>query len=394
MSDDTARSSDGPSWLGVLRHHDYRLAWTGSLVSNIGTWMEHVGIQWIAAEKTGSPVFMGTLAAAQMMPVLFLGLVGGLAADRVDRRWLLILTQGMLMLIAAALCVASVAGWITTGVLIGLGLAQGIVTAFNIPAWQTLTPRLVPRAELGRAINLNSVQFNLARVVGPALGGVLLALTSPTWLFAINTLSFLAVIAAVWRTDPAPPVIEPGRTWWADLGESLRFVLLRRGPLALLIGLVLYSALAGPILRLLPMFVKDVYHAQEEAYGVLMAVMGLGAVAGGLALKLVPTSYPRHHLIPLSICAGGLSIVGFAAAPNVWVAGATLVVVGLFWVWSFSVSFAAIQLLAEERARGRVLSIYNVASFGATPLGALLAAWAGSELAGAGSGEGPVGRGG
>lgn len=368
--------------LGALRHRHFRNVWLAAMVSSIGGWMEIIGVQWIVAETTGSTLWMGWIAAAQLGPTLLLGLVGGLTADRVDRKRLLLATQGVMMMIAALLAAAAYEGWATPPVLVGLMLLHGTALAFNTPAWQVLTPRLVPREDLTEAIALNGLQFNLARIVGPALGGVLMAMYGPTALFAINTLSFLVVMAAVATTPPSPAPPREGLSAWEQTREALSFVFRNRGPRAVFLGMVVFAMLAAPLMRMLPLFVSEVYGAGEETYGLMLGVMGAGAVAGVLLLKKLPTWYPMHHFIPASIAASGISIVGFSTATNIYAAGAILVVAGLFWLWSFNSSFAAMQLLVEDRMRGRAMAVCNTAVFGAMPLGSLLAGIIGEVVAG------------
>lgn len=384
---------------GVLRHRHYRHVWIASFASNVGGWMEMVAVQWVMAQATlapewtasgrpGAPIMMGYLATAQMAPILLLGLAGGMVADRVDRRTLLLATQVLLMLIAGGLALAAFLGALTPMVLIGMGAANGIVLAFNIPAWGVLTPRLVPRAELARAIVLNGLQFNMARVVGPALAGVLLGWLGAAALFAINAGSFLGIIWAVARTPPAPAPPRESLSALADLSEAMRFTFRTPGPLAIIVALFLFSMLGTPLLRLMPIVVSEVYGRDADAFGMLLAVMGAGAVAGALSIRFVPAWYPRHHFIPLSVALGGMALVATAASPTL--AGATIAIFfcGVFWLWTFNSAFAALQLLVDDRMRGRVMSIANVLSFGATPVGTLIAGAIGQWASGR-KGDGP-----
>lgn len=367
----------------MLRHAAFRNVWLGAMGSSVGTWMEGVGVQWVMAEQTGSTLMMGYLAAAQLGPTLVLGVFAGLVADRVNRKRLLLVSQAVMMLVAAMLAAASWQGWATPRALIGLMLLHGITLAFNTPAWQVLTPRLVPREELGRAIALNALQFNLARVIGPGVAGLLMAVYGPTVLFVVNTLSFVGVLIAVARTPDSPaPAQDSGRTAWAQVREAFEFVFARKGPRRIFVGLVVFSMLAAPIQRMLPLFVSEVYHAREEAYGALLSIMGAGAVAGGLALRLVPAWYPRHHLIPLSITGAGLTITLFSGVERLGAAGVILFLMGFFWLWTFSSSMTALQLLVGDAMRGRVLAISNTAVFGVMPLGSLLAGLIGESTAG------------
>jgi len=387
--------------LGVLRHTHFRNVWAGAMVSNIGGWMEGVGVQWIVAHTTGSAMMMAWLAAAQLGPSVVLGMPGGLLADRVNRKKLLLVTQGMMMAIAAALATASYLGRATPGVLLTLSLLQGITLAFNTPAWQVLTPRLVPRDELASAIALNGLQFNLARVVGPALAGGLMAAYSPTVLFVVNTASFVVVLVAVAGTPDAPAPPRDHRSVLLQTVDAFSFVFHGRGPRAVFLATVVFAVLAAPLMRMLPLFARDVYSTtdplfglirrlpfagpgdepREMIYGWLLSVMGAGAVAGVLLLRWVPRWYPKHHFIPLSIALGGLVIAAFSAAHSLTLASVLLFLGGITWLWAFNSCLAALQLLVPDEMRGRVMSVNNMAVFGAMPVGAFLAGLIG-QLAG------------
>jgi len=386
-----ARAPSPPSRVGVLRHTHFRNVWFGAMVSNVGGWMEGVGVQWIVAHTTGSALMMGYLAAAQLGPTLVLGMVGGLTADRFNRKKLLLGTQAIMMFIAAMLMLTSYFGRATPAVLLVLSLLQGVTLAFNTPAWQVLTPRLVPREELTEAIALNGLQFNLARVVGPALAGILMATYGPTVLFLVNTVSFLGVLIAIASTPDAPAPPHTGASAWRRTTEALSFVFRGRGPRAVFIGMVVFATFAAPLMRMLPLFAKSVYtpddpiyrfiqrrvanpeSAREFIFGLLLAMIGVGAVAGAMAIRRIPRWYPKHHFIPLSVALSGISIAAFSATTSLSLAMVILIASGVFWLWSFNSAFAAMQLLVADSMRGRVMSVVNVAVFGAMPLGVLIA---------------------
>lgn len=371
----------GP-WRGVMRHADFRRVWLGAMGSSIGTWMEGVGVQWLMAEQTSSTLMLGALAAAQLGPMLILGLPAGLLVDWVDRRKMLMITQVAMMAIAALLAVASASGWATPAILIGLGFVNGVAMAFNTPAWQTLSPRLVPREELPKAIALMGMQFNLARVLGPALAGVLMARWGATLLFSLNALSFVGVLLAVRSTAPAPPTRgDAARAPWREVREALSFVRAHMGVRQVMLGLLLLSMLAAPLQRMLPLFVSEVYRAEEAVYGLMLSAVGGGAVLGGLSLGRLPSWYPRHHIIPLALLMSGATMTLYCAltAPG-WAAGC-LLVSGFFWIWAFSSLMTSVQLLTPDRMRGRVLALFNMAMFGAMPIGSVLSALLGDWLA-------------
>jgi MFS family permease len=383
ITPDVPSSTRGKGWFsrGVLRHKHFRTVWFGAFCSSVGAWVEFVGVSWIINTTTEQPaLYLGWHAAAQLVPMMLLGIAGGVVADRVNRKKLLIVTQIGMMLIALALTLLSWLDLTNIWALMILTALLGSTMAFNVPAWQVLTPRLVPREELTDAIMLNGLQFNIARVVGPALGGLLLAWQGPTVLFALNTLSFLGVIVAVWTTPDSPaPARNPHDSIWKETVDGIRFALYSVGPRAVFMAMSIFAFLAAPLQRMLPLFVSTVYftkdmneHSQEIAYGILLGVMGVGAVLGVVILKQVPKWYPKHHLIPMSILVSGLALVGFSFTDNPWIALPCLIVAGMGWMASFNLTSAAMQLLVPDALRGRVMAVSNTAVFGAMALGPIL----------------------
>lgn len=376
--------ASGPERLGVLRNIHFRRVWTASFISNTGNWMEMLAVQMVVAHETGSLKMMGYLGAAQLTPILVFGLLGGLLADRVNRRSLLIVTQALLMLIAIALALLSAYGQTNATVLLVISAVQGTVMAFNTPAWQVLTPRLVPRAQLTKAITLNGIQFNASRVLGPALAGVLLSAFSPTVVFVVNAVTFSAVLFAFAGTPDSPAPPRDGSRAGQQIAQAASFIFRHRGPFCVLLATLLMSLLAAPLIRMLPLYVIDVYGLSDtqadRATGWFLTVQGLGAVLGGLALKFVPSWYPKHHFIPMAITGAGLTISLFALTTTLWTGFVAMFFVGIFWIWAFNQSWAALQNLVEDRMRGRVMSIAAVGAFGITALGNVIAGWLGETV--------------
>lgn len=372
-----------PSRLGVLRHTHFRNFYIAAFGSFLGNWFEFVGTQWIVAEKTKSMAWASYLATAQLAPTFILGLLGGIVADRVNRKKLLIVTQVFMMLIAigfATVVGLNLSDKATLYCFLGLSMAQGIAIAFNNPAWQVLVPRLVPRDELVRAITLQGISFNAARAIGPALGGLIMGWWSPMILFAVNATSYIGVMIAVLSTPDTPSPANEAQWWrkvWSDTKGAAAFVWRQPGPRAALLACVMFGVFATPILRFLSLFVTNVYELQEKTFGVLTGVMGAGAVVGGLCMRLVPKWYPRHHFIPLSVLLGGVWILLFSIATNVWVAGTIMFFVGWFWMWAFNSSMSSLQMLVDDSMRGRAMAVCNTVSLGLMPVGNFFAAGAG-----------------
>ncbi len=395
------------SRLGVLRHRHFRTIWLAAFGSYIGNWFEFVAVRWLVSQETKSEDWMAYIAAAQLCPTLVLGMLGGLVADSVNRRTLLIVTQAFMMLIALGMAAAAYTGHADRWVLLGLTLAQGVTVAFNTPAWQVLTPRLVPKEELTRAITLNGIAFNMARVVGPALGGMIMrAFQSPVALgvaagvattaltpmesgrgaaslLLFNAGTFIGVMIAVLSTPdaPAPPDL---RGAWKHPGtvlvrsrEAIAWVWHRKGPRSVLVAIVIFAALATPIMQLLPLMVSEVYQRQEATFGTLLAVMGIGAVLGGLGLKLIPKWYPMHHMIPVSVLLGGICILVFSMLTSAGAAMVVMFCIGIFWMWGFNTMAAAMQHLVDDQMRGRVSAVVNTIAMGLMPVGTWIASAAG-----------------
>lgn len=373
---------------GVLRHAHFRRIVGAQFFSNVGTWTEFFAIQMYIAQMTGRLDDQGWLGVCQQGPIFALGLLGGVAADRLNRRTLLVVTQFMAGLVAVGVAIVTMIKFENPRAAVNwlflFGALHGCVMAFNIPAWQVLTPRLVPKAELGNAITVNGIQFNMARVLGPIVAGYVLASFGTTPLLWFNAATFLIMALVIMTTpdapaqrlDPATGVDELQRIW-SQIREAWTFLIGHAGPRALLFAQFMLSTLAAPLVRLLSNFVIDVYGlhdaAAERVGGRLLAVQGIGAVLGGLALRLFPAWYPKHHFIPMAVAGLGLSITLFAMTSQLWLGYAAMLVCGWFWIWAFNQSWAATQIIIPDTIRGRAMSLATVAAFGGTAVGVYVA---------------------
>ncbi len=388
-----APAHDGAGRLDVLRHKHFRTVWYASFFAYMGNWFEFIGMQWIVAKLTESTVWLTAIGIAQLTPMLVLGMLGGVVADRVNRKTLLLTTQSAMMIIAIAFSIVVALANAKNPLLgkhaflwwlLALGFLQGVTSAFHAPAGQVLTPRLVPRSELIAAITLQGISFNVARAIGPAIGALIMGAFGASWLFALNAVGFIIVFFALLTTPDAPAPPREGSPWdfqdaKKDTLEAISLVWHHKGMRAALLATVVFSLLATPVLRFLPLFVSQVYHLEEGVYGIVTGLMGAGAAVGGLSLKFVPKWYPRHHLIPFSVFLGGLWIFIFAITTNVWLAGVFMFFVGFFWMWAFNSAMSALQVLVSDSMRGRVLSVCNTLAFGLMPLGAVLASAVGES---------------
>lgn len=362
----------------VLRHGAFRWIWAGALLSNVGNWMEAVAQSWLVQRQTGSPFMVELLAASEFVPHALLLLAAGWLADHYDRRKVLLYGQIVMMIFAASLAAAAHLGLASPWVVIALAFAEGAAWATVTPAWQALTPALVPRNELPQAIALNSVQFNTARLLGPMMAGALLSLASAALVFDLNVLSFAGIVAvlALVRIPLLPLAAAP--TTGGKLASSggvrraLKWAWHERGPRRLIFGLFMFALFAAPVQGLLPAMADSVLQVGAHGYGVLLSCLGAGAIVGALTLSRLPRAYPRHHLIPLSMLAFSLCAMIYATARWPQLSAAALGVGGVFWVWSLASSSTAMQLLVPEELRGRAMSVLALATTGPLPLGHLL----------------------
>jgi MFS family permease len=362
----------------VLRHKAFRWIWAASLASNVGNWMEAVGQSWLVQQQTASPFMVELLAASEFVPHALLVLAAGALADRYDRRKLLLAGQIAMMLLGAVLAVLTHLGHATPWVVIALSFAEGAAWASVMPAWQALVPALVPRKELPSAIALNSAQFNTARLLGPMLAGTLLSTAGAAVVFDVNVVSFIGIVLvlALVRVPAAPLASAPTTGGSLKLaggaGTALKWALHEPGPRQLIVGIFAFSIFSAPVQGLLPTMADEVLHVGARGYGAMLSSLGAGAIAGALTLGRLPRSYPRHHLIPLSML--GFSLCALIYGSSRWplLSGGALAVGGVFWVWSLASSSTAMQLLVPENLRGRAMSVLALATTGPLPLGHLL----------------------
>jgi MFS family permease len=363
------------AWAGdtfaALATPNYRRFFAGQAVSQIGTWMQTVAQAWLVLRMTGSGAALGMVAAAQFTPILLLAPYGGLLADRLDKRRLLIGTQVALGAIALTLGVLTVTGAVSLGMVVALALALGLVTAVDNPARQSFAQEMVGPGRLRNAISLNSVLVNSARAIGPAVAGVLIATVGLGLCFLINAASYVAVIVALAGMDlaalrPAPRTSrEPGQ-----VRQGLAYVAHTPGLLVPLMMLAVIGTLAYEFQVVLPLLAERTFGGGPGTYGLLTSAMGAGAIVGGL----VVARSGRTGLHALTVAAGGfgLAILVAAAAPTVALALVALAVVGATSVAFLAVGNTTLQLTAEPRFRGRVMALWAVAFLGSTPLGAPL----------------------
>ena len=379
MPDDpaqTASSSLNSKWpesLRALRHRNYQLFFAGQLISLIGTWMDQVAESWLVYRLTGSALLLGTVAFAAQIPVFLLAPIGGALADRYDRRRILVGTQSSMMALTFVLAWLTLSHRVQIWHVVTLAALTGIVNAFDLPARQAFVVDMVSRTDLVNAIALNSSMFNGARIIGPALAGIVVAAIGEGWCFFANGVSFIAVIAGLMmmRMERPRQAIEGSPV--ENIIEGFRFVA-GTGPVRALMSLLgLVSFTAMPYAVLMPVFAAQILHGGARALGLLMGCSGAGALMGALTLAMRKTLKGLSVWVAVSCAGFGTALLLFSFSRSMWLSCALLVPAGFCMMIQMASSNTLIQSMVPDRLRGRVMSVYAMTFMGMAPLGALLA---------------------
>ncbi len=367
----------------AMRHYNFRLFFFGQLISLIGTWMQSTALQWLVYRITGSQTSLGLVTFANFLPVLLLSLFMGVLVDRFSRRKLIILTQTWFMLLAVALTALTWLGRIQFWHILLLSLLLGAANALDMPARQAFVVEMVDgdKDDIMNAIGLNSTLFNLARIIGPAIGGMVVGKLGEAPAFAINAVTFLAVIAALMLMRLPPPVLADRSTHPLDnLRGGLRYLLNEPAIFGLVAMIALFSMLGFGALTLLPVFAKDILHIGAEGFGHMLAMQGIGALAGALTLILFGNKLPKGRMLLLSRLLIGPAIAGLAFSRQVFVTMTLMVVLGYAFIIQLIFTNTLIQILVPDTLRGRVLSAYTWALGGFYPLGSLMIGFIGDHI--------------
>jgi MFS family permease len=368
--------------LAAFHYRDFRVLWFGAFTSTVGNWMQQVAQAWLVFELTKSEWYLGLDYFFGQLPILLLTLIGGVVADRHDRRYVLLGSQLIQMTTAFTLALLVFFNHIVVVEILFLSFVAGLGQAFGGPAYQALIPSLVQKKDLPNAIALNSIQFNLARVVGPLLAGATLAAWGTAACFGLNGLSFLVVIVAL-LSMTIRQVKPPQKSLVDELKSGLRYT--KGEPtivaLAVLGGLTTFLGL--PLLTFLPVFAKDVFHGDINRFSHMMAFSGAGAVCGALIVAWLGRFHHMGKALLLTQAAFGVLVTAFALTRIVWISDVILFCTGAALLMTFSMTASLVQLIVTDELRGRVMSIYMVAFRGGMPLGSLVAGYAASRTSAA-----------
>jgi MFS family permease len=364
-----------PRWVAVrpLRHRNFALVWTAALVSNVGTWMETVAVGDLVAGRTGQAGWTALVAAAGFLPMGLMGPIGGAIADRVDRRRFMFVTTGLQALCAAALTALSAAGAASPGAVAAVVLVAGSVAGIGFPAYQAMLPDLVPADDLLGAVSLGQAQFNLGRVIGPALAGVAISLGSYTAAFALNTASFAAMLAALAALRlPAVHHLHGDASIWSRIRTGARACRHEPGVRAAIVFISAIALTASPFIALIPAMARVRHHGDPTLTSVLVTAQGIGAVAGALAVPVLAQRFGRHRLLMAGLVALPVALVLYGLAPTPRSATVALAGVGATYICVFSCLGTVVQLRAPAPLRARVVSLYFLALGVLYPVGATI----------------------
>lgn len=357
----------------AFRHRNYRLFWVGAGISNLGNWMQMVGQNWLVLSLTGSPFLLGLVSFLANLPMLLLSLFGGVVADRNSRRTVLLVTQVLMALLVLMLAVLSVFGLINIWLVLLITVGIGTVQAFNTPAYQAIMQDLVEKEDTMNAVAMNSLQFNLTRIVGPAIGGVLISAVGVAACFFFNSISYLGVIVTLLLIRLPTfqrPVVK--RSALAEIRESFGYLRQHREMLALMgIGAAV-SLFIFPYITLLPVFVKQVFRSGPESYGLLMTAVGLGALVGALGLAFI-SSRPRGlgKFMLGGFAVALVALLGFGLSNNFLISLGMLALLGSAIVSANGAANTLVQTNVPDEMRGRIMSVWTLSAMGMLPIGSL-----------------------
>jgi MFS family permease len=362
--------------LRALSHRNYRLFFSGQSLSLIGTWMTRIATSWLVYRLTGSALLLGVVGFAGQIPSFLLAPFAGVLVDRWDRHRLLVATQVLAMLQSLALAVLSLTGLIKIWHVIALSIFQGVINAFDMPARQAFVVEMVERREdLPNAIALNSSMVNAARLLGPSIGGVVIAAVGEGWCFMLDGISYIAVIASLLAMKITPRMTEHLKetNMLREIREGWKYASGFAPIRNVLLLLALVSLVGMPYTVLMPVFANEILHGGPNTLGLLMAASGVGALAGAFFLAGRKSILGLGKYIPLMAAAFGAGLIAFSFSRMLWLSLLLMVVTGLGFMVQMAASNTVIQTIVDEDKRGRVMSFYTMAFMGTAPFGSLLA---------------------
>jgi len=371
-----------PRLARALRHRNYRLFFSGQSVSLVGTWITRVATSWLVYRLTGSELLLGIVGFCGQIPTLLLTPFAGVFVDRSDKRRILLVTQVLSLVQSAVLAVLTLSNVITVAHILILQLFQGAINAFDTPARQALVVDMVEdRQDVPNAIALNSSMVNGSRIIGPSIGGVIIAAVGEGWCFAVDALSYVAVILSILAMRFTPHVENPiPVALLRDLGAAWRYVIDSVPIRSTLLLLAIVSIAGVPYTVLMPVIAAQELHGGPNTMGILMGASGVGALLGGIYLASRSTVVGLGRVMLIGTLTFGVTLVLFSLVKTVWLAAPLLAFAGAGFIVQMASTNTIIQTIVEERFRGRVMAFYTMAFFGTVPIGSLLSGLAAEHV--------------
>ena len=370
-----ANDSERAGIARALRHRNYKLFFSGQSVSLIGTWITRIATSWLVYRLTNSALLLGLVGFCGQIPTTLLAPFAGVVVDRVNRHRMLVWTQVLSAAQSAALAALAFTGTITVAWILFLQIVQGIINAFDTPARQTFVVEMIEdRADLSNAIALNSTMVNGSRIIGPSIGGIIIAAFGEAWCFTIDAISYLAVIASLLAMRLRPTEKRAAETSLLDdLRDGYRYVSGFAPVRTVLLLLALVSSMGMPYTVLMPAMASTVFHGGPHTLGFLMTASGAGAVVGALYLASRRSVLGLGRVMVMATLAFGVALVVFGASRALWLALLALPVAGAGFMVEMASTNTILQTITEEHLRGRVMAFYTLAFLGTAPIGSLLA---------------------
>jgi MFS family permease len=369
-----------PSVLAPLGVPTFRAIWSANVVSNIGTLMQQVGAAWLMTTLTSSTLLVGLVQTASTLPVFLVGLLAGALADLAERKKLLIWAQSWMLVMAAALGVLTFCKLTTPEILLGFTFGIGLGAAINLPAWQAAVQDIVPKPLIASAVSLNSIAFNVARAIGPALGGFVVAAAGPAVAFFSNAASYLATILAVSTWKPAPPAPRLSEDILGAIRAGVRYLLHAPRLQAPIIRSIAFNLCASAVWPLLPLLARDVLQTSAVGYGLLLASFGLGSITAAICLPHLRSLFALDRILGLGAILAAAAFFGLWHCRTPWQAGVLLFFAGAAWVGVLINFNVAVQTSVPDWVRGRALSFYLLAFQGVLALDGALWGWLAGEI--------------
>ena len=362
----------------ALSHRNYKLFFSGQSISMVGTWMTRIATSWLVYKLSGSAMLLGVVGFAGQIPAFLLAPIAGVIVDRMNRHRLLVITQVLAMVQSVAMAILALSGYIKLWHIIALSIFQGLINAFDMPARQAFVVEMVEDpADLPNAIALNSSLVNGARLLGPSIGGVVIAAVGEGWCFAIDGISYIAVIGSLLAMNVnramKAAIPDGGANIFRELRDGWKYVVGSPPISKILILLAAVSLVGMPYTVLMPVFAEKILKGGPNTLGLLMASTGIGALIGAMFLASRKTVLGLGRYIPRMAGLFGITLVAFSLSRSIWLSVVLLVATGLGFMAQMAVSNTIIQTIVDEDKRGRVMSFYTMAFMGTIPFGSLLA---------------------